>query len=83
MVNFKAAYWFRKNPGASETEESQWGVDWVPGRRGMSSWKDAVDYLKKRNYTGAVCLPAEYSDETNVEKYTREDVKYIKNLFGV
>jgi sugar phosphate isomerase/epimerase len=81
MVNFKAAHWFRKNPDAPATEEARWRANWVPGRQGMSSWKSAVDYLKKRGYTGTVCLPAEYSDEAKVEQYAREDVTYIKGLF--
>jgi sugar phosphate isomerase/epimerase len=81
MVNFKAAYWLRKNPDAPATEEAKWGSAWVPGRQGMSSWKEAVDYLKGRGYTGTVCLPAEYSDEAKVEQYAREDLAYIKGLF--
>ena len=81
MVNFKAAYWQRRNPAAL-AEEAQWGACWVPARNGMGSWKEAVEYLKKRGYRGTVCLPAEYSDEPNVEKYIREDIKYIKGLFG-
>jgi sugar phosphate isomerase/epimerase len=80
MVNFKAAYWFRANP-AEFAGEAKWSVNWVPAREGMCSWKDAVEYLKKRGYKGTVCLPAEYSDEPNVEKYAREDIKYIKGLF--
>ncbi|MDR0668706.1 MAG: sugar phosphate isomerase/epimerase [Treponema sp.] len=81
MVNFKAAYWFRSNPAAL-AGEAQWDANWVTGPNGMSSWKIAVDYLKQRGYTGTVCLPAEYSDESNVEKYAREDRAYIKGLFG-
>jgi sugar phosphate isomerase/epimerase len=81
MVNFKAAYWYRKNP-ASFAEEAQWGVNWVTGRNGMCNWKEAVEYLKKRGFKGTVCLPAEYSDELNVELYTREDIKYIKALWS-
>jgi len=81
MVNFKAAYWFRKNPEAL-ANEAQWGVNWVSGRNGMCNWKEAVDYLKMRNYKNTVCLPAEYSDESNVEKYVQEDIQYIKGLFG-
>ena len=80
MVNFKAACWYRKNTAAL-ADEAQWDVHWVSGRNGMCSWKEAVDYLKKRGYAGTVCLPAEYSDEPNVEKYTREDIAYIKGLF--
>jgi sugar phosphate isomerase/epimerase len=81
MVNFKAAYWYRVNP-AVLAGEARWGVHWVTGPNGMCSWKAAVDYLKSRDYRGTVCLPAEYSDEANVEKYAREDVAYIKGLFG-
>lgn len=81
MVNFKAACWFRENP--SETAgEARWGAHWVTGRNGMGSWKTAVEYLKARAYGGTVCLPAEYSDEARVEAYTREDLQYIKGLFG-
>jgi sugar phosphate isomerase/epimerase len=81
MVNFKAAYWFRKNDTAL-ADEAVWGVKWVPAKNGMGSWKGAVEHLKKRGYAGTVCLPAEYSDGPNVELYAREDVKYIKELFG-
>ena len=81
MVNFKAAHWYRENPTAL-AEEARWGVLWVSGPNGMCSWKEAVDYLKTRGYKGTVCLPAEYSDEANVEKYIQEDIKYIKRLFG-
>ena len=81
MVNFKAAYWFRKNPAAL-AEEAQWTALWVTAKNGMCKWSEAVDYLKKRGYKGTVCLPAEYSDEPNVEKYAREDIQYIKGLFG-
>jgi hypothetical protein len=81
MVNFKAAYWFRENP-ADLADEARWGVYWVSGPNGMGSWKLAVDYLKSRGYRGTVCLPAEYSDEARVETYTREDIAYIKGLFG-
>jgi hypothetical protein len=81
MVNFKAAYWYRTNP-ADLAGEARWGVRWVTGPNGTCSWKAAADYLRGRGYRGTVCLPAEYSDEANVEKYAREDIKYIKGLFG-
>ena len=80
MVNFKNACWFRKNPAAL-AEEAQWGANWVTAKNGMCRWPEAVDFLKKRNYRGTVCLPAEYSDEPNVIKYIQEDIDYIKKLF--
>ncbi|MDR1565736.1 MAG: TIM barrel protein [Treponema sp.] len=81
MVNFKAALWFRENP-AERTDEAKWGAQWVTGREGMGSWAAAAGYLKSRGYSGTVCLPAEYSDEHQVEKYAKEDLAYIKSLFG-
>jgi hypothetical protein len=85
MVNFKAAHWVRTGEAGNNEAgggEAEWGARWVTGRNGMGSWKAAVDYLKSRGYRGTVCLPAEYSDEPNVERYTREDITYIKGLFG-
>jgi sugar phosphate isomerase/epimerase len=81
MVNFKAAYWFRSNPAALAADAA-WDARWVTGRNGMGNWKVAVDYLKSRRYSGTVCLPAEYSDEPNVERYTRQDAAYIQALFA-
>jgi sugar phosphate isomerase/epimerase len=80
MVNFKAAYWQRVN--GPEAAKAQWDVHWTTGPHGMCAWDDAVAYLRQRGYQGTVCLPAEYSDEANVEAYTRQDAAYIRTLFG-
>jgi len=80
MVNFKSAYWYRSN--GPEAECAEWGVYWTTGRNGMCPWSEAAAYLKERGYNGVICLPAEYSDEKNVEKYTRDDLNYIKELFS-
>ena len=75
MVNFKAAYWKLKH--GPERDEAKWDSYWTTGRHACGSWRDAVNHLKKRGYQGVVCMPAEYSDEPNVEKYTAEDLAYI------
>jgi len=80
MVNFKAAYW--KLWHGPERDEARWSAYWTTGRHACGSWRDAVNHLKKRGYSGVVCMPAEYSDEPNVEAYTREDLAYIKSLFA-
>jgi sugar phosphate isomerase/epimerase len=80
MVNFKAAYWHSKT--GPEAAKASFGVKWTTGPYGMCDWKAAVDYLKERGYKGTVCLPAEYSDEPNVDAYTRFDIDYIKGLFA-
>ncbi len=80
MVNFKAAYYHRVN-GPEQT--ARWDAYWTTGKHGCGSWEEAAAYLKKRGYSGTVCLPAEYSDEAHVEAYAREDLAYLKSLFGV
>ena len=80
MVNFKAAYRERVNSGSKD--EARWTEHWTTGKNGCGSWSEAVAHLKKRGYIGNVCLPAEYSDEENVESYAREDLAYIKELFA-
>ena len=79
MINFKAAYYNRSN--GPEAVEAEWKDYWTIGPQGAGSWIRAVDYLKKRGYKGIICLPAEYSDEKNVDKYTFDDLRYIKKLF--
>lgn len=80
MVNFKAAYRYRTN--GPEAVEAAWNEHWTTARNACGSWKAAVEYLKSRNYEGIVCMPAEYSDEAQVEVYTKEDLAYLKELFG-
>ena len=78
MINFKAAYWCRAN---GPEQEGKWEAYWTTARHGQGSWEQAVDYLIERGYKGTICLPAEYSDEPNVEAYAREDLAHIKRLF--
>lgn len=79
MVNFKAA--FRRRTNGPEMVPAQWTVHWTTGKNACGSWKRAVDHLKKRDYSGIVCLPAEYSDEDNVDNYIKQDIAFIKELF--
>jgi len=80
LVNFKAAYWYRAN--GPEADAARFTAYWTTGRNGMCPWGEAVAYLKERAYAGAVCLPAEYTDEPNVARYAKEDLAYIKGLFA-
>lgn len=79
MINFKAAYW--KLRGGPEQSEAVWNAYWTTGIHACGSWGEAVAHLKKRGYSGVICMPAEYSDEPNVEQYTRADLAYLKSLF--
>ena len=80
MVNFKAAYYRRTN--GPEAAEAAWTAYWTTGRHACGSWASAVSWLKKHDYRGIVCLPAEYSDEAHVEAYVREDLTALRTLFA-
>lgn len=80
MVNFKAAYY-------KKTENTGYGHDvyrpyFTTGRECQFPWMDAVTYLKKIGYDGIVCMPAEYTDESNTEEKAAADLNYLKELFG-
>jgi hypothetical protein len=80
MVNFKNAYWRRTN--GPEAEVASYKHYWTSGRQGLASWKRAADELKRRGYSGPICLTAEYSDETAVERLLAEDIVYARLLFA-
>jgi sugar phosphate isomerase/epimerase len=80
LVNLKTAYYrLKTGPEAPEAEFERY---FTTGRHGLSSWPRIVKFLKKRDYSGVICLPAEYTDEAGVNKYIAEDIVYAKSLFA-
>jgi sugar phosphate isomerase/epimerase len=80
MVNLKNAYWQRTN--GPEAEVAQWHPYWTLGRHGLASWPRVAAELKRRDYSGVVCLPAEYTDEHAVNRLIAEDIAFAKSLFA-
>lgn len=78
MVNLKNAYWQRVN--GPEAEQAEWRPYWTLGRHGLASWPRVTAELKRRAYSGVICLPAEYSDEGAVDRLIAEDIVYAKAL---
>jgi sugar phosphate isomerase/epimerase len=79
MVNLKNAFYVRTN--GPEAETAQWSRHFTSGAHGMASWPRVAAELQRRNYHGAVCLTAEYTDENAVERLCRDDLVYAKGLF--
>ncbi len=79
MVNLKNAFWQRLN--GPEAEVAQWAPHWTLGRHGLASWPRVIAELKRRAYSGVVCLTAEYSQAEPVDRLIAEDVAFAKNLF--
>lgn len=80
MVNLKNAYYQRVN--GPEAETAQWTRHFTSGRHGLASWPRIASELQRRNYSGTVCLSAEYQDQTDVARLCKEDLRYAKELFG-
>ncbi|MCL2527999.1 MAG: sugar phosphate isomerase/epimerase [Defluviitaleaceae bacterium] len=79
LVNLKNAYWKEQN--GPEAEEVTWQPYYTLGRYGMASYPEIIDYLKTRGYKGDICLPAEYTDEPQVERLTPVELAYVKSLY--
>lgn len=80
MVNLKSAYWRRTN--GPEAEQAEWEIYWTTGRQGRANFPRVVKELQRRGYTGAVCLPAEYTDEEAVDRLITDDIAYVRSLFA-
>lgn len=78
MVNFKNACYERAD--SSEADPGQWKIRFVEGPDGLCSWPAAAAYLRERQYTGPICLPAEYSDESDLETKVARDLQYLRTL---
>ncbi len=79
MVNLKNAFWRRTN--GPEAEVAAWRPYWTLGRHGLASWPRVAASLKKRGYSGVICLTAEYSDEDAVDRLVAADLAFARSLF--
>jgi sugar phosphate isomerase/epimerase len=80
MVNLKNAFYIRTN--GPEAESAQWSRYFTSGPQGLASWPRVAAELLRREYRGAVCLTAEYTDEESVDLLCRQDLAFAKGLFA-
>ena len=80
MVNLKNAYWRRTN--GPEAEVAAYEPYWTSGRQGLCPWAEVAAELRRRDYRGTICLPAEYSDEAEVDRLIAADIAYARSLFA-
>jgi len=80
VVNLKSAYWLRTN--GPEAEAAEWQSYWTTGRHGLALWPRVAAELKRRSFTGDICLTAEYSDHNSVDRLVAEDIAFAKSLFA-
>ncbi len=80
MVNLKNAFWQRTT--GPEAEVATWRHYWTSGRQGLASWPRVIAELRRRGYSGTICLPAEYTDEEAVDRLIVEDLAFAQGLFA-
>lgn len=80
MINLKNAYYERTN--GPEAESAQWHRHFTSGSQGLASWPRIAAELRRRNYSGPVCLTAEYEEPADVARLCREDLHYARELFA-
>ncbi len=87
MINLKNA--IRYPDGKDPDGAVRWNRTWVPGKEGFTSWKKAIDELRKRGFQAPICLTAEYKDEQgralegdDVVPPLKEDLAYLRALLS-
>lgn len=80
MVNFKNVY--RRRTNGPEAPVAAYEHYWTSGSQGLSSWAGVAHELQRRGYRGPVCLSAEYSDVTAVDRLIAADLVFAKSLFA-
>jgi sugar phosphate isomerase/epimerase len=80
MVNLKNGYWRRMS--GPEAEVAEWKIYWTSGRQGRANWPLVVAQLKQLNYTGPICLTAEYSNMQAVDRLIAEDLAFAQELLA-
>lgn len=87
MVNLKNVVY--SHSGNRPNGEARWLLKWVTAREGLSSWSRVVELLRNIQFTGPICLTAQYSDqegrpmtERDVLPLIQEDLVYLRELLS-
>ena len=78
MVNLKNGFWQRTS--GPEATQATWRHYWTAGRHGLADWRCVAAELRQRQYEGVICLTAEYSDATAVDRLIAEDLALARAL---
>jgi sugar phosphate isomerase/epimerase len=80
IVNLKNAFWQRMT--GPEAAVAEWKVYWTSGRQGRANWPRVVAKLRQIRYTGPICLTAEYSDDSSVDRLIAEDLAFAQEVLA-
>ncbi len=80
MVNLKNAFYMRTN--GPEADHAEWKRHFTTGAQGLASWPRIVHYLRQRNYSGVICLTAQYEEQHKADRFVVSDLQYAKRLWN-
>jgi len=80
IVNLKNSFWRRTN--GPEAEVAEWETYWTSGRQGRANWPKVIAKIKEMKYPGPICLTAEYSDQSSVDRLIQKDLAYAQALLA-
>jgi sugar phosphate isomerase/epimerase len=80
LVNLKNGFWLRTN--GPEAPVARWKCYWTTGRQGLADWPQVAQLLQARNYSGDLCLSAEFADADSTNRLIAEDLAFARELFA-
>jgi hypothetical protein len=88
LLNFKGA--FRERINGPEEVEAEYRTHWTTAAHAAYSWRELVENVVARGFSGTFCLPAEYSDPSgapqrmgdDVLPFLKQDIAYLKSLLA-
>jgi sugar phosphate isomerase/epimerase len=81
IANLKSAY-FARVDDLPDHDDPVWEPVFTDARTGMAEWSRALTYLAEHDFSGPICLTAEYTDETGLVEKVTKDLTYAKELWN-
>ncbi|MEX0777842.1 MAG: sugar phosphate isomerase/epimerase [Phycisphaeraceae bacterium] len=80
MVSLKNA--LRRRRPQAHPRHGAWETYWTRGHEGLADWRGIATELRRRGWSGNVCLHAEYSEEHRVDELIADDLTYARAIFA-
>jgi sugar phosphate isomerase/epimerase len=80
MTNLKSAR-YRRADETSAWGDPVWEPEFVASDDGMAEWGRALGYLARREWSGPICLTAEYTEESDLVAKVSADLHRARGLF--
>ncbi len=80
MVSLKNAR--RRRLPATRHGDGGWETYWTRGSEGLADWRQVASELRRRGWSGPLCLHAEYTQEHRVDELIADDLTFARLVFA-